>query len=187
MYDRKDEVREELAQTFKEILKDTPVEKITVKMITDKTGILRPTFYKYFQDKYEIIEWIFDQEIRKNIDVLVDNNLGNDVPMLLFRCIDKNKEFYRKTFTLDVPQSIEHLLDNYIKEVLTGLMNVEKTEIIVMDVKISKEVIIMYMSAEVTQLVRIWLESGADLTPEELSAGYQYLKEHSISEILELK
>ena len=32
-------------------------DKITIKMITDQAGVIRPTFYNYFQDKYEVMEW----------------------------------------------------------------------------------------------------------------------------------
>ena len=48
-----------LAESFKELVAVTPVEKITIKEITDKAGVIRPTFYNHFQDKYELLEWIW--------------------------------------------------------------------------------------------------------------------------------
>ena len=39
-----------LAESFKELVAVTPVEKITIKEITDKAGVIRPTFYNHFQD-----------------------------------------------------------------------------------------------------------------------------------------
>ena len=186
MYDHKDELRQKLADSFKEILKYKPVEKITVKMLTDKAGILRPTFYNFFRDKYEIIEWIFDQEVRRNVDVLIENELANDVPLMLFRCISKDKDFYIKTFVLEVPQSTEKLLDAYVREILIESMTIEEAELPHRETKLSKDVIVKYLAAEVTQLIKIWLESGAEPSPEELAAGFKYLKEHSISEILSI-
>ena len=47
-----------LAESFKELASRHPIEKITIKDITDKAGVIRPTFYNHFQDKYELIEWI---------------------------------------------------------------------------------------------------------------------------------
>ena len=59
-----------LALSFKELIMKMPFEKITVKMITDGADVIRPTFYKHFQDKYEIIEYILEKEIKDKIQVL---------------------------------------------------------------------------------------------------------------------
>ena len=55
-----------LAESFKELALKHPIEKITIKEITDKAGVIRPTFYNHFQDKYEIIEYILKKEIKDN-------------------------------------------------------------------------------------------------------------------------
>ena len=47
-----------LADSLKALVLKKPVEKITIKEITDKAGVIRPTFYNHFQDKYELLEWI---------------------------------------------------------------------------------------------------------------------------------
>ena len=52
-----------LAESFKELTLKQPIEKITIKEITDKAGVIRPTFYNHFQDKYELIEWIIISQI----------------------------------------------------------------------------------------------------------------------------
>jgi AcrR family transcriptional regulator len=52
-----------LAESFKEIAVTKPIEKITIKEITDRAGVIRPTFYNHFQDKYELMEWIIQTEL----------------------------------------------------------------------------------------------------------------------------
>ena len=52
-----------LAESFKELALKQPIEKITIKEITDKAGVIRPTFYNHFQDKYELLEWIIDTQL----------------------------------------------------------------------------------------------------------------------------
>ena len=52
-----------LADSLKALVLQKPVEKITIKEITDKAGVIRPTFYNHFQDKYELLEWIIREEI----------------------------------------------------------------------------------------------------------------------------
>lgn len=38
-----------LAESFKELAKKHPIEKITIKEITDLAGVIRPTFYNHFR------------------------------------------------------------------------------------------------------------------------------------------
>ena len=45
-----------LAESLIELSAKKPIDKITIKEITDKAGVIRPTFYNHFQDKYELIE-----------------------------------------------------------------------------------------------------------------------------------
>ena len=52
----KTDIDQLLAKSLKEIAVRRPVEKITIKEITDKAGVIRPTFYNHFQDKFELIE-----------------------------------------------------------------------------------------------------------------------------------
>ena len=56
MEDKKELTKDLLTLSFKELLMKTPFEKITIKMITYGAGVIRPTFYKHIQYKYEIIE-----------------------------------------------------------------------------------------------------------------------------------
>ena len=55
--------KELLADSFRSLVLTMPFQKISIKMITDGAHVIRPTFYNYFQDKYEVIEFLFDQDI----------------------------------------------------------------------------------------------------------------------------
>lgn len=58
----KDGMKQRIAKRFSELLDEKPLEQITVKELTESLGISRQTFYYYFHDLYEIIEWIFERE-----------------------------------------------------------------------------------------------------------------------------
>ena len=59
-----------LAESLIELSAKKPIDKITIKEITDKAGVIRPTFYNHFQDKYELIEWIIKTELLEPIKPL---------------------------------------------------------------------------------------------------------------------
>ena len=62
-----------LAESLKELTIKQPIEKITIKEITDKAGVIRPTFYNHFQDKYELLEWIIRTELLEPVTPLIQN------------------------------------------------------------------------------------------------------------------
>ena len=55
-------MKEAIKKTFVELLTDMPLSKITVKMIVEKCGINRNSFYYYFQDIPSLIEEMVKDE-----------------------------------------------------------------------------------------------------------------------------
>ena len=74
-----------LAESFKEIAAVKPIEKITIKEITDRAGVIRPTFYNHFQDKYELLEWITINELFAPIEPLLSNGMLREGVTLLLK------------------------------------------------------------------------------------------------------
>lgn len=58
---RKDLMDHRLADSLKVLIRQEPLEKITIKQITDDAGVVRPTFYQHFADKYRLVEWILQK------------------------------------------------------------------------------------------------------------------------------
>lgn len=54
-----------IRQSFMALLEETAFDKITVRDITDRSGVSRNTFYYYYQDIYALAEDIFNEEIEK--------------------------------------------------------------------------------------------------------------------------
>ena len=60
-------MKKQLADVLIELMKNMSLDKITVKDIVDKAGVSRQTFYYYFHDIYEVIEWYLDDLAEKTI------------------------------------------------------------------------------------------------------------------------
>ena len=89
-----------LAESFKELTIKKPIEKITIREITDLAGVIRPTFYNHFQDKYELLEWIIVKEIFDPMEPLIDRGqLSQAVEEGLSR-MQGEKEFYERAMKL---------------------------------------------------------------------------------------
>ena len=57
--------KQALSETFKILLEDQTIDKITVKDIVSKCGVNRQTFYYHFRDIYELMEWTLENDIRE--------------------------------------------------------------------------------------------------------------------------
>ena len=54
--------RNAIIQTFVRLLNQYPMNEITVKDIVEECGINRKTFYYYFQDIYDLLEAVIDEQ-----------------------------------------------------------------------------------------------------------------------------
>ena len=107
-----------LAESFKELAKKHPIEKITIKEITDLAGVIRPTFYNHFQDKYELLEWIIRTEILDPILPLFQGGFIREGFTLAFQNVEKDKEFYKKACKMEGQNSFRDISEQCIKELL---------------------------------------------------------------------
>ena len=69
-----EQTRANLRQAFWELYTEKPVEKISVREITDRAGYNRATFYLYYHDVYELLDEIEDT-VLGNIERLVQGRL----------------------------------------------------------------------------------------------------------------
>ena len=59
-----------IQQTFLDLLKKKPISKITVKEICDIAQINRATFYKHYQDPYDLLEQFQNEAIQGLLDMI---------------------------------------------------------------------------------------------------------------------
>ena len=110
MESKKEITKSLLANSFKELILDIPFKNITIKMITDKSKVIRPTFYHHFKDKYEVLEYIVDEDIMKNIYEMVDSDMEYESLKIIFIRLEKNREFIKKAFKVEGQNSFKEIL-----------------------------------------------------------------------------
>ena len=91
---KKENVEKKLIESFKELAKRTPIEKITIQEIVEGAGVIRPTFYNHFHDKYQLLEYIFKSEVIEPVKPLIHNDMLDDAVVLIFVQVLKDKDFY---------------------------------------------------------------------------------------------
>ncbi len=173
-----------LAKSVKELAEDRPIEKITIKEITDKAGVIRPTFYNHFQDKYELLEWIIMTELLEPIKPMLWNGMATQAFILLFSTIEKDKRFYTKACRLEGQNSFESIAKECIKNVLLDVLTDKATGKRGMHPWVSPELIAEYHAQSLSFLVLRWMRTGMNVSVQEMADAYDYMIRHSIEDIL---
>ena len=185
MESKKDLTKELIANCFHELMLTTPFDKITIKMITGEAGLIRPTFYKHFQDKYEVLEWLFKTNVMDNVDLLLNNEMESDAIVMFCRCLDKDRKFYRRACMMEPgPNSFEQILTRYIYQVFLGLAVRYSIRADKRTPFLTREVIATYYTYGLVNTIRDWLLSNSEVSAEELAESYQYLLSHSVLDLL---
>lgn len=65
--------RRNIEQTFLRLLKDHPFDKITVRMICEEALVNKGTFYRHYQDKYDLARRTVDDELQRLHTEILDN------------------------------------------------------------------------------------------------------------------
>ncbi len=185
METKRDLTKDLLADCFKDLMMTTPFDKITIKMITGKAGLIRPTFYKHFQDKYEVLEWIFQTEVTSGVDLLINNHMETDAVVMLCKRLGQDKKFYRRAYQMEPgPNSFDQILTRYIYGTFLNLADRFSVQTVKRHPHLTPEMISTYYTYGLVNLIRDWLNSDIDMSAEELADSYSYLLMHSLPDFL---
>lgn len=174
-----------LAESFKKLAEKQPIEKITIKEITDKAGVIRPTFYNHFQDKYELLEWIINTQLLEPIEPLIQNGMVNEGLVLLFSNIEKEKEFYTRASRLEGQNSFESIARSCVEKVLLKVIEHSKAVKLQKYVWLTPERIAQYYAQSMCYVVISWIQSGMTISGRELAEIYDYIIKRSMKDILD--
>ncbi len=90
-----------LAESLRELTKTYPFERITVKDIVQNCGFSSTTFYHHFQDKYQLVEWIYQTESRQFVDQISDTYTWRDSALNTVIVFRDQIDYYRSYFRSD--------------------------------------------------------------------------------------
>jgi len=180
----KREVDQILAQSFKELACQRPIEKITIKEITDRSGVIRPTFYNHFQDKYELLEWIIDHDLIEPIKPFIRSGMTVQAMTFLFINIEKEKEFYVKASRLEGQNSFISIAQGCIQRLLVEVIEEHSRRRQPKYEWLTPQRLAQYYGQSMVFVVVQWIQSGMTIPPQELAELYEYMLSHSLEDAL---
>lgn len=103
-----------LASSLKTLLKSKDFAKISVGDIAENCEMNRKSFYYHFQDKYDLVTWIFNTEFLAKSSKTADWQLLNGICDYLYQ----NRDFYKKIICIEGQNSFSE----YFKGIISVLL-----------------------------------------------------------------
>ncbi|GAA0724891.1 TetR/AcrR family transcriptional regulator [Clostridium malenominatum] len=172
-----------LASSLKELMKYTPLNKISVKHIVDNCGLNRQTFYYHFQDIFDLVEWIYKTEAVESIAQYTSYNTWTDGFYKIFLYIEDNKEFCFNTLNSLGRNHLDMYLYSVTNELLMGVVNEVSCNMKVKEE--DKKFIANFYTHAFTGLVIQWIKEGMKENPKLIIEKLSELVEGNFVKALE--
>lgn len=166
------------------VTRGIPFEKITIKDITDGAGVIRPTFYNHFQDKYELLEWIFYREVIEPTYALVRNGLLPEAVRLIFTSIQKDSAYYRQAARVEGQNGFEEMLGRCAQRWILTIIKAQGFAGSPVDAWLTPENISRYYGDSIAFIIMNWIQAGFTPSVDELLRAYHYVSTHTVEETL---
>ena len=187
MEKKREHTKNILADCFKQLILKGNFDKITIKMITDEAGVIRPTFYNYFQDKYEVIEWLLEQEVFNEAIGLLEEGKEKEAIESLFVKMDKDRNYYQKVFEVTGQNGFEEILTRNIKEFIQTLFEKHSFKLEEYPDLFSEKVFVEFQAVTIVSGIKLWMTNKTrQLDANEAMEFYMFLMSHSIMEIINM-
>lgn len=155
-----------IANTLKEFTQQKPFSKISIRDLTTTCGLNRQTFYYHFQDKYELLNWIYEQEgfipLMKGITL---ENWHLKV-MQLLEHMKQEQRFYYETIYHDECHFRNHLLNITTHLFKEAIQRLDERQMTALE---EQQFIAEFFAYGVSGMIISWVKSGMKQAPSELA------------------
>ena len=155
-----DIVKNAVAEGTKDLMRSKTIDQISVHEICEKTGLNRRNFYRYFRDKYEVLEWIYYHDYLLNTEHFEGWSFWDYMPHIA-QVLYSDQAFYRNAFLYTGQNSFRACVIRY----LTGLLRKDYRPEFASD-----ELFDFYLEHECNMgfdLFVLWLSQEQPMPPEQ--------------------
>ncbi|KOY13106.1 TetR/AcrR family transcriptional regulator [Paenibacillus xylanivorans] len=156
-----EKTRQTFIDVFCELYSQKPIEKISVQEIAKKAGYNRSTFYQYFTDIYELLNFVETDLLKYIKEELANKELSTHTVQNALHCLEK-KEYLSVLNALLGDYGSIRFLERLKREITLGRLELNLPS----NSSITPYLIEFHISTSLS-LFRLWLQRQKDLSPEE--------------------
>ena len=151
-----------IAQALKELMDQKAFQKISVSDIMKQCDMRRQTFYYHFQDKYELLAWIYQSDTKEHIADFLDYERWDTILHQLFHYFYNHQTFYKNALSVteqnDFGDYLYHELHGLFMYVIKDLSHNPSRDQLDYQAK--------FFAHGFVGMIKDWLLSGCTTSPE---------------------
>lgn len=174
--------KESLGAALKQMLTVKPIDKITVKDLVEICGVNRQTFYYHFDDVYDLLEWVFEEDANRVLPSEVVYEHWRDDVMMFFKYLADNSVFalniYNSNSRIYMLRYFKRRLQRCIRSfaiIVSDGKNIDRTDF---------EFVVEFYANGVVGLISQWLDLGMQLPKEITQDRFLKLLDNSVENML---
>lgn len=110
--------KKRIAKAFVQLLSEKDFEKISVSQIMELSHIRRQTFYNYFLDKYDLVEWILKTDLSEQVTDNLEYISGLQLLKELIYFFHQNQKLYQAIFHITGQNDIQAYFLTYCQQIV---------------------------------------------------------------------
>lgn len=120
--DSAERTRHALGEALKEELATTPLNRVTVRGLTTRTGLTRQAFYYHFADVYDLAIWTFMEEIAAHVMAMASYEHWTQGLELLMDWMVEMRLQVEQAFAAISHADLERFLFEQLREMMTVVL-----------------------------------------------------------------
>lgn len=174
--------KESLGAALKQMLTVKPIDKITVKDLVEICGVNRQTFYYHFDDVYDLLEWVFEEDANRVLPSEVVYEHWRDDVMMFFKYLADNSVFalniYNSNSRIYMLRYFKRRLQECFRSfaiIVSEGKNIDRTDF---------EFVVEFYANGIVGLISQWLDLGMQLPKEITQDRFLKLLDNSVENML---
>ncbi len=156
-----EKTRQNFIDVFCELYSQKPIEKISIQELANKSGYNRSTFYQYFSDIYELLDFVENNLLNYIKEELANKEVSMHTVKNALHCLDK-REYLSILSALLGDYGSNRFLERLKREITLDRLEFNFPQ----NHSITPYLIEFYLSTSLS-LFRLWLRREKDLSSEE--------------------
>lgn len=180
----RDKTKKKIASSLMNLVEKKPIDKITITDITVNCDISRQVFYRYFLDKKDLINWIYEEDCGSVIYTGEERFSVKSWLKYIIDILAEKKNFYMHAIKDDSSETFEKLILNktrfYLKKIIKHKTKVELTKqlefLAEMTARALIDMIILEIESEMPvkkEILLDWLMNGISKEISDLVEDYE--------------
>lgn len=175
--------KRELGNALKKLLREKPLNRITVKDLVADANVNRQTFYYNFSDVYALMDWVIDGELHHVLDVPPTVENWQSCAIKLLRYLSDNADLTINAFHSFSRDQLELYLISALKPIFSAILTSQSQGLRISET--DRTMILRLYTHAFASLILDWIRGGMESDPAEDIAELHRLTHGSLHYILE--